>query len=74
MIEAFLKRGDARRVSISQNELDRRWKALRERMAGKRVDYLLVQSQQRYVGGYFRWFTDIPGANYPATEIGRAHV
>ena len=69
MIEAFLKRGDARRVSISQNELDRRWKALRERMAGKRVDYLLVQSQQRYVGGYFRWFTDIPGANYPATGI-----
>ena len=69
MIEGFLKRGDARKVSISQNELERRWKAVRERMAAKKVDYLLVQSQQRYVGGYFRWFTDIPGANYPITGI-----
>jgi hypothetical protein len=69
MIEEFLNRGDARKASISQNELDRRWKAVRARMAEKGVDYLLVQSQQRYVGGYFRWFTDIPGANYPVTGI-----
>jgi Xaa-Pro aminopeptidase len=69
MIEAFLNRGDARKVSISDNELNRRWKAVRERMAEKGIDYLLVQSQQRYVGGYFRWFTDIPGANYPVTGI-----
>jgi Xaa-Pro aminopeptidase len=69
MIEDFLKRGDFRKCSISQNELERRWKAVRDRMATRGVDYLLVQSQQRYVGGYFRWFTDIPGANYPVTGI-----
>ena len=67
MIEQYLNRADARKYSMSQHELDRRWKALRERMAVKGIDYLVVQSQQRYVGGYFRWFTDIPGANYPNT-------
>jgi Xaa-Pro aminopeptidase len=69
MIEQYLNRADARKYSLSQHELDRRWKAVRERMAAKGIDYLVVQSQQRYVGGYFRWFTDIPGANYPNTAI-----
>lgn len=69
MIEQFLSRSDMRKYSMSQNELERRWKAVRDRMAERGVDYLLVQSQQRYVGGYFRWFTDIPGANYPITGI-----
>ena len=69
MIEQYLKRADARKYWLSQNELDRRWKALRERMAARGIDYLVVQSQQRYVGGYFRWFTDLPGGNYPNTAI-----
>lgn len=69
MIEELLTREDQRRYSLSQNELERRWKALRERMAARGVDYLVVQSQQRYVGGYFRWFTDIPGANYHITAV-----
>lgn len=69
MIEQYLKRADARKYWLSQNELERRWKALRERMAARGIDYLVVQSQQRYVGGYFRWFTDLPGANYPNTAI-----
>ena len=69
MIEQFLQRADARRCSISQHELERRWKALRERMAAKKIDYLVVQSQNRGVGGYFRWFTDLPGGNYPNTAV-----
>lgn len=69
MIEQYLRRADARKYSLSQHEFDRRWKALRERMTERGIDYLVVQSQQRYVGGYFRWFTDIPGANYPNTAI-----
>lgn len=69
MIEEFLRRGDATKYSISQHELERRWKAVRERMAAQGVDYLVVQSQQRYVGGYFRWFTDIPGTNFNITGI-----
>ncbi|MEI7673000.1 MAG: M24 family metallopeptidase [Deltaproteobacteria bacterium] len=69
MIEKFLSLSDARKYSISQHELERRWKAVRERMATRGIDCLVVQSQQRYVGGYFRWFTDMPGANYPITAI-----
>jgi Xaa-Pro aminopeptidase len=69
MIEQFLSRADARRCSLSQHELERRWKGLRERMAAKKIDYLLVQSQNRGVGGYFRYFTDMPGGNYPNAAV-----
>ncbi len=69
MIEEFLTREDRRRYSISQQELDRRWKAVRERMAAKKVQFLVFQSQQRYVGGYFRWFTDVAGTNYHITGV-----
>ncbi len=44
-------------------------KALRKRMAAKKIDYLVVQSQNRGVGGYFRWFTDLPGGNYPNAAV-----
>ena len=69
MVEELLNREDRRRYSLSQQELERRWKAVRERMAAKKVDYLVFQSQQRYVSGYFRWFTDIPGVNFHITGI-----
>ena len=69
MIEQFLSRADARRCSLSQYELERRWKGMRERMAAKKIDYLLVQSQNRGVGGYFRYFTDMPGGNYPNAAV-----
>jgi len=69
MINEFLRREDAKRISISQHELERRWKAVREGMAAQGLDYLVVQSQQRFVGGYFRWFTDIPGTNFNITAV-----
>ncbi len=69
MVKQFLCRADARKCSLSQHELERRWKGLRERMAAQRIDYLVVQSQNRGVGGYFRWFTDLPGGNYPNAAV-----
>ncbi len=69
MIEQFLSRADAKKYSISQHELERRWKGMRERMAAKKIDYLVVQSQNRGVGGYFRYFTDLPGGNYPNAAV-----
>ena len=69
MIEQFLQRADARRCSLSQHELERRWEGLRKRMAAKKIDYLVVQSQNRGVGGYFRYFTDLPGGNYPNAAV-----
>lgn len=68
-MEDFLSREDRRRYSLATHELERRWKAVRERMAAKGIDFLVVQSQQRYAGGYFRWFTDIPGANFPISAV-----
>jgi Xaa-Pro aminopeptidase len=69
MIEEFLRRGDVRKYCVSQHELERRWKAVRERMTAQGLNCLVIQSQQRYVGGYFRWFTDIPGTNFNITGI-----
>jgi hypothetical protein len=69
MVKQFLCRADARKFSLSQHGLERRWKGLRERMAAKGIDSLVVQSQNRGVGGYFRWFTDLPGGNYPNTAV-----
>lgn len=69
MIEQILNREDRRRYSLSQGELERRWKAVRERMAAQGISHLVVQSQQRYVGGYLRWFTDMPGTNYHITAV-----
>jgi Xaa-Pro aminopeptidase len=68
-MEDLLSRGDRRRYSLSTHELERRWKAVRERMAAQGIDFLVVQSQQRFAGGYFRWFTDIPGANFPISAV-----
>jgi Xaa-Pro aminopeptidase len=68
-MEDFLSRADRRRYSLATHELERRWKAVRERMAVRGIDFLVVQSQQRFAGGYFRWFTDIPGANFPISAV-----
>ena len=61
---------------ISTPELERRWKAVREAMAREKIDVLVMQNNNDHMGGYVRWFTDIPATNgYPNTvEIGRAHV
>lgn len=69
MIKDFLNRADSRRYSMSQHELERRWNAVRGKMAAMGIDYLVMQSQQRAVGGYFRWFTDLPGGNYPNAAV-----
>ena len=55
---------------ISTAELTRRWKAVREVMKEARIDFLLIQNNNDYLGGYVRWFTDLPATNgYPATVI-----
>jgi Xaa-Pro aminopeptidase len=69
MIEELISREDRRRYSLSQHDFERRWKAVREKMDERGIDYLVLQSQQRYVSGYFRWFTDVAGTNYHITAI-----
>lgn len=55
---------------ISTAELERRWKAVRDVMKEKQIDFLLIQNSQDYLGGYVKWFTDMPAVHhYPATVI-----
>jgi Xaa-Pro aminopeptidase len=55
---------------ISTGELERRWKATREVMKAERIDFLLIQNNNDYLGGYVKWFTDVPASgSYPVTVI-----
>jgi len=55
---------------ISMPELERRWALARTVMAQTGVDALVMQAREDWMGGYVRWFTDIPALNgYPRTVI-----
>jgi Xaa-Pro aminopeptidase len=56
--------------SISTGELERRWKAARTIMKQKKIDFLLIQNSNDYLGGYIKWFTDLPAVHaYPNAAI-----
>ena len=51
---------------ISTRELERRWTAVRKTMAERKIDALVMQNNNDWLGGYVRWFTDTPLSNgYP---------
>ncbi|MFC1910840.1 M24 family metallopeptidase [Chloroflexota bacterium] len=52
------------RQPISKAELERRWKAVREAMAGQKLDCLITHSAGRFLGGAVRYFTDVPVSSY----------
>ena len=55
---------------ISIAELERRWAAARREMAERKIDALLMQQNNDWLGGYLRWFTDTNLSNgYPRTVI-----
>ena len=55
---------------ISTAELERRWKAAREMMDDRGLDFLLMRQDEEFLGGYARWFSDIPARySYPITLI-----
>ena len=55
---------------ISTAELERRWKATREMMREKKIDYLVIQNQEEFLGGTLRWFTDFTARHqFPMTVI-----
>ena len=39
-------------------EMQRRWDAVRAMMREKKIDYLVMQNQEEFMGGSLRWFTD----------------
>ncbi|MGB6964450.1 MAG: M24 family metallopeptidase [Xanthobacteraceae bacterium] len=55
---------------ISTAELDRRWAAVRAAMERDKIDALLMQNNNDYMGGYVKYFTDLPATNgYPLTVV-----
>lgn len=57
-------------TAISTVELERRWAAVRAAMAERRIDVLLMQANNDFMGGYVKYFTDVPATNgYPVTVV-----
>ena len=55
---------------VSDAELERRWSAVRAAMEAERLDVLLIRATNDCLGGYVRWFTDVPAAaGYPVTLV-----
>ena len=55
---------------ISTAELQRRWAAVRAAMARDKIDVLVMQNNNDHMGGYVKYFTDMPACNgYPMTVI-----
>src|SRR3984885_14069954 len=55
---------------ISRAELERRWAAVRAAMAAEKIDVLLMQNNNDHMGGYPKYFTDLPATNgYPLTVV-----
>lgn len=48
------------RRPISDRELERRWQEVRRLMKEKEVQLIFTQGNNVHLGGYVRWFTDIP--------------
>ncbi len=55
---------------ISQAELTRRWNAVRRVMRQRGIDAVVMQNTNDWLGGYVKWFTDLPANNgYPRTVV-----
>src|SRR5436190_11092370 len=57
-------------VRVSDAELARRWTAIRREMAERSIDALIIRDTNDWLGGYVRWFTDVPAnSGYPRAVI-----
>jgi Xaa-Pro aminopeptidase len=57
-------------TSISDAELERRWTAVRRVMSERQIDAIVMQATNDWLGGYVKWFTDLPAGNgYPRTVV-----
>ncbi len=56
-------------MPISTAELERRWKAVRKAMEEQRIDVLVMQNNNDFMGGYVKYFTDLPATNGYALTV-----
>ncbi|MCK1274595.1 MULTISPECIES: M24 family metallopeptidase [unclassified Bradyrhizobium] len=60
---------------ISQAELTRRWNEVRRVMKDRDIDAIVMQNTNDWLGGYVKWFTDLPANNgYPRTVVFHAEA
>ncbi|MFH1652236.1 MAG: M24 family metallopeptidase [Chloroflexota bacterium] len=57
------------RRQVSDRELERRWRAVRQAMKERGLDFLVMQNAIAHLSGYVRWFTDVPIGGNPSTVI-----
>lgn len=58
------------RFPIPTRELERRWSLVREAMKREGIDSLVMQNDNQWLGGYVRYFTDLPSEQaYPYTVV-----
>jgi len=51
-------------------ELERRWQAVSIAMETANLDVLLIRATNDFLGGYIKWFTDLPASTgYPVTLV-----
>ena len=61
---------EALALGVSDQELERRWNAVRTRMKDGQIDALVMQDSNEHLGGYVKWFTDISARNaYPISVV-----
>ena len=61
---------EAVNTPIATAELERRWALIRKAMDASRIDVLIMHNNNDYLGGYVKYFTDVPAMNgYPVTVI-----
>ncbi len=54
---------------ISTTELERRWTAVRKAMESQHIDVLVMQNNNDFMGGYVKYFTDLPATNGYALSV-----
>ena len=57
------------RYPIPTRELERRWTLVREAMQKASIDCLIMQNDNQFLGGYVRYFTDMPAGGYGTTIV-----
>ena len=54
---------------ISTQELERRWSLVRGAMTDRKIDVLVMQNNNDFMGGYVKYFTDLPATNGYALSV-----
>ncbi len=57
------------RHAVSEGEMQHRFTLVRRAMANEGIDCLVIHNYDNFLGGYTRYFTDVPVGNYPTTIL-----